>query len=446
MRTTIITLVLLLGFSAFSQDHFAGISTSDRVGILNGDLNPAEFSNLSKKFEVNIYGMSFNVANNKIGFNDITSGKNLEDLIFAGNESVNMRLDTRVIGPSVALKIGKWGFGITTKANIKFDIVNVDPIIGNAISNNNLTLATTILNTNSNQRFSGTSWGEVGLSAAKKIIDNDKHTFSAGLTVKLLFPGSYTNVGLNNLNGQIKQTPTGAELTTNGPATLNIAYSGNLAERFSQADDYTKSVFGGLNGMATDIGFNYIWKDEKLKYKIKGGMSIRNIGSMTFNNSNNSSTNYTLNIPASKPLNLSDFENANNLSEVENILLAPANNYLSQTPNKSAFKVNLPTLFTLYGDFKIVPKIYITGFMQQKMKNDEDNAQITGLNIYSVTPRVNLGFFEAYVPISNNDISGTNVGLGFRLGGFYIGSGSIITALSDSKQADLYTGFRWAFL
>ena len=175
-------------------------------------------------------------------------------------------------------------------------------------------------------------------------------------------------------------------------------------------------------------------------------MSIRNIGSMTFNNSNNSSTNYTLNIPASNPLNLSDFENANNLSEVENILLAPANNYLSQTPNKSAFKVNLPTLFTLYGDFKIVPKIYITGFMQQKMKNDEDNAQITGLNIYSVTPRVNLGFFEAYVPISNNDISGTNVGLGFRLGGFYIGSGSIITALSDSKQADLYTGFRWAFL
>lgn len=444
MRTTIITLVLLLGFSAFSQDHFAGISTSDRVGILNGDLNPAEFSNLSKKFEVNIYGISFNVANNKIGFNDITSGKNLEDLIFVGNESVNMRLDTRVIGPSFALKIGKWGFGITTKANIKFDIVNVDPSIGNAISNNNLTLATTILNTNSNQRFSGTSWGEVGLSAAKKIVDNDKHTFSAGLTLKLLFPGSYTNVGLNNLSGQITENVTGAELTTNGPATLNIAYSGNLAERFSQADDYTKSVFGGLNGMATDIGFNYIWKDEKSKYKIKGGMSIRNIGSMTFNNSNNSSTNYSLNIPASNPLNLSDFEDTNNLSEVENVLNDAG--YLSQTPNKSAFKVNLPTLFTLYGDFKIVPKIYITGFMQQKMKNDEDNAQITGLNIYSVTPRVNLGFFEAYVPISNNDISGTNVGLGFRLGGFYIGSGSIITALSDSKQADLYTGFRWAFL
>ena len=62
-------------------------------------------------------------------------------------------------------------------------------------------------------------------------------------------------------------------------------------------------------------------------------------------------------------------------------------------------------------------------------------------------PRVNLGFFEGYIPISNNDIAGTNIGIGFRLGGFYLGSSSIFTALtSDSKQADVYTGFRFAFL
>jgi hypothetical protein len=65
----------------------------------------------------------------------------------------------------------------------------------------------------------------------------------------------------------------------------------------------------------------------------------------------------------------------------------------------------------------------------------------------SITPRVKLGFFEAYLPIANNDVSGTNVGFGFGLGGFYLGSGSIITALTnDSKQADFYTGFRWGFL
>ena len=111
------------------------------------------------------------------------------------------------------------------------------------------------------------------------------------------------------------------------------------------------------------------------------------------------------------------------------------------------FKVNLPTLFSIYTDFKIVPKVYITGYLQQKLNKDSENDQITAQNIVSVTPRVNLGFFETYVPISNNQISGTTIGFGFRLGGFYLGSNSIVSSItSNGKQADLYTGFRWAFL
>jgi hypothetical protein len=85
--------------------------------------------------------------------------------------------------------------------------------------------------------------------------------------------------------------------------------------------------------------------------------------------------------------------------------------------------------------------------MQQKVRKDSENDQITALNIVSITPRINLGFFETYVPISNNQISGTTVGFGFRLGGFYLGSNSIVSSLTNNgKQADFYTGFRWAFL
>ena len=445
MKKIFLTYSLLLCFGVFAQEHFSGISTSNRVGILNGTINPAEFSNLSKRFEINIYGLSFDVANNKIGFKDLTSNTNLENLLFKGNESVNMRIDGTIIGPSVAMRWMKWGFGITTKANVKFDMVDVDPNIGNAISNNNLASAITLLNTNNNQRLNGTAWGEIGLSAARRIIDNEKYTLSAGVTFKLLFPETYSNFGLDHLNGQIVQNNSGSFLTTNQPATLNIAYSGNLADSFTNFNDYSKSIYGGLNGMATDIGFNYLWKDGKSKYKIKAGLAIRNIGSMTFRDNNNHSTTYSFTTQGHQPLDLSLFNNVNNLSEVETILTNKG--YLTQTPNKTSFKVNLPTLFTLYSDFKIIPKVYVTGYLQQKLKKDEANDQITARNIFSVTPRVNLGFFEAYIPVSTNDISGTNVGIGFRLGGFYIGSSSAITALTNSsKQADLYTGFRWAFL
>ncbi|MDN3677472.1 hypothetical protein QWY90_09085 [Flavobacterium paronense] len=449
MKKIIVTSFLLFGFITFAQEHFSGISTSNRVGILNGVLNPAEFSSLSKKFEINFYGLSFDVSNNKIGFKDLTSNTNLEDLLFTGTAPVNMRVDATIIGPSFAMRWMKWGFGLTTKANVKFDMVDVDPTIGNAISNTNLVLNTTLLNNPNNQRLDGTSYGTVGFSAARTIIDNDKYSFSAGITLNMLFPGSYSNFGLSNLNGTITENASGAYLTTNQPATLNIAYSGSLADSFTNFNDYSQSIFGKLNGLSTDIGVNYEWKDGKSNYKIKGGLAIKNMGSMTFKDNNNHNTNYTLDIHSTpqnlQGLDLSLFNNVNNLSEVEQVLFDKG--YLNiSDQNKTDFKVSLPTLLTLYADFKIVPKVYVTGYLQQKMKKDESNAQITARNIFSVTPRINLGFFEAYLPVSQDEISGTNVGFGFRLAGFYLGSNSIITSLADGKQANIYTGYRLAFL
>jgi len=45
-------------------------------------------------------------------------------------------------------------------------------------------------------------------------------------------------------------------------AHVNIAYSGTLANDFSNFSDYAKSLYGSLNGFATDLGCNYQWKDK----------------------------------------------------------------------------------------------------------------------------------------------------------------------------------------
>ena len=132
------------------------------------------------------------------------------------------------------------------------------------------------------------------------------------------------------------------------------------------------------------------------------------------------------------------------MSEVEQILRDEG--YLTELPSERKFKVKLPTSLCTYADFKIVPKVYVTAYLQQKLNKDDGNMQVTVPNVISITPRFNIGFFEAYLPVSHNDISGTNVGLGFRLSGFYLGSGSIISSLADGKSADIYTGYRIAFL
>ena len=155
--------VLLFTFAGYSQDHFSGITTSKRVGVLNIGLNPSELANLNNHFEVQLFSTSINASNNKIGFNDIINGKNLENILFNGNEPVNFNIDTEIVGPGFALKLLNWGFAVTSKGYIKGNIIDVDPNLGSALTNgvlSSVNTGTALISSNTNQRMNATTWGE----------------------------------------------------------------------------------------------------------------------------------------------------------------------------------------------------------------------------------------------------------------------------------------------
>lgn len=442
MKKIIVSVFTLTGFCIFAQEHFSGIGTSKRIGILNANLNPAELANLSSKTDINFFAVSANVANNKIGFSDLTGNEDLEDLIFRGSDAVNMRFDVEIAGPGIAFRQGNWGFAITSKAYGKLNLVDVDVNIGDAIANEGLNslLNSTTLNGNYNQRLTGTSYGEIGLSVARSLWETDQYKLNGGATFKLLFPGSYANFGADQFEGTIT-TVGGNSFLSNANANLNIAYSGSLANNFSEFEDYSDSVFGGLNGFGADLGATFTIKDENDGYKLNSGISVRNMGKMTFKDDNNSSTNYSLSIQGSESLNLNQFDGVESLQEVERILVDSG--FLTATSQNRDFKVKLPTVINAYADLKIVPIFYVSLFLQQKLSDDAENDQITAQNIATLTPRLSFNHFEFFTPLSQSEVAGFNAGFGLRAYGFFLGSGSVITALlNDSKQADFYIGYR----
>ena len=455
MKKIIFIALVSFGTSvAYCQEHFSGISTSNKVGIMNASLNPAELVNITNNFDITVFSVSANISNNKIGFKDLIAGKNLEELIFQGNEPVNLRVDAQAFGPSLAMKYNKWGFGFITKVNAKLDIVDADVKLGNAINTSSTTLfGSNSINNNYNQKVTGTTWGEVGLSAARNLYEDAIHKFSAGVTFNLLFPGSYANLGLDKFQGTIDYKGTNIYLNDTY-ANLNIAYSGNLANNFTKFNDYGKSLIGGLNGLATDIGVNYQWKDKdndgiNNKYKLNAGASFRNMGSMTFKKENNSSTNYNLEIPRptlfQPGLDLNQFQNTNSLQDIETKLINSG--YLKKTQSTKDFKIKMPAVFSAYADVKIIPKLFVTGFIQQKLNASNSNDQIAAQNVVSIIPRFSTNVYEVYSSWTISEISGTSGGVGFRVAGFYIGSGSVITALiSDTKQIDVHIGYKVGFL
>lgn len=443
MKKYWLLLFILSCSNIFAQDHYSGINTSPRVGVLNGSFNPAEFSNMVNATEVHVFSLSVMETNNKISFSDLNDDTDFEELLFSGDEPINLRFDFQAMGPSVALKYKKWGFAFMTRTYGKLNLVDIDPTLGYAISVGDPT--STDITSGDNQRLNGTAYGEVALAASRTFWETDNYKFNAGATFKLLFPGTYANIGLDEFEGTVN-TVGGDTYLSNTTANLNIAYSGNLANEFTDVENYYQSVFGSLNGYGVDFGVNFMIKDADNGYKLNTGIAIRNIGEMTFKDDNNSSTNYTLTIPEATFLNpgldLTVFDDIESVEEVEQILLDSG--YLTTINGKKDFAVKLPTVFNIYADLKIIPKFYASLFIQQKLGDDQDNDQITAQNILTVTPRFSLKHFEVFSPLTQNEISGFNAGIGFRAGGFFIGSGSVITAvIDDSKEADVYIGFRF---
>lgn len=460
MKKTLLLCCSLMALNSFSQEHFSGINISKRTGLLNATVNPAELVNMSRKFDVNIFTTSINISNNKIKFSDILNGENLEDKIFTGSDPASMRLDVLIQGPSFAMKVKKWAFAVSSAGNIKANATDVDVNFGNAVTNS--FLGTAQINSQYNQRMNAASWGEINLSAARNIFENDNHKFSGGATLKLLFPGSYMNMGIDKLQGEITNDPiTGDVYLYNANANVNFSYSGSLANSYEDNSNYNNLFAGGLSGIGTDFGFNYQLKDnmaptkEDVKtvetanetrradeYKLNVGFAIRNMGTMTFKDDNNNSSNYQLNIPTTNPLNLADFEETESLKDIEQILISKG--YLTKQSSNGDFKVKLPAVINLYADYKIHNKWYVSAYTQQKLSDDSQNNFTTIQNIITVTPRFAGKNYELYLPLSDNEVSGFTTGFGFRLGGFFLGSGSIVTAaLNNSKQADIYMGFRF---
>lgn len=434
----------------FSQEHFTGISTSKRVGLLNVTNNPAELINMDSKFEVNVFNFSTIFTNDQLTFKDLINGENLEDKIFEGTDPVNMRIDALFYGPAFAIKIGKWGFGINSVANIKANAINIDPKLGEAIQNGDLSnaLTSTLLSSTENQRINGISWGELGFSVARNLMDKPKHKINVGTNLRILFPGAYSNFAASNLNGTVVNNFGDISLI-NATANVNVAYAGVLANDYNDQGNYNDFFSQGINGFAADIAVNYRWKNEDKQddYRLNAGLSIKNMGSMTFKSDNNVDSNYILNVEGTESLDLNQFQSAESITDIEAIINDPANaDYFQVTTTKKDFTVKLPTVINVYADLKLISKFYVTGSINQKVTDDSENAISTTQNSYALIPRFVLKKFEAYVTIASNEISGFTSGVGLRFSGFYMGSNSVLSAITNSgKQADFYMGLRIGF-
>lgn len=447
MKTLVTSLIVLCAGGLQAQEHFAGIATAQGTGILSGTMNPAEFVNLPDTYSLNVLSVSAYMSNNKMGFGDLVKSDNFEDAIFSGDKPASIRADFEILGPSFAYNMDKWAFVITTAGKTKANIVDINNDLGNALVNGaapeSIETASGIL-VDYNQKATATTWGEIGFGVAREIFSMDGHTINAGATFKILFPGTYARMSASNFSGTIT-AETGTVALTDAHTNVSFAYSGALADNFTDDSNFANYFGNGPNGFSMDIGVNYNWKTEDDRKLINAGAAFRNIGTMTFKDSNNQSNSYMVDVPNGQYLDLQQFSGDSDIQEIEQKLIQSGFAQISK--QNTDFKVKLPATFALYADVRVYNNWYLGAYTQQKLSQDYEETQIAVQNIFTVTPRYATENFEVFLPLSSTEISGFAAGAGVRYRGFYIGSGSFITALIDNgetHQADAYFGFRFS--
>lgn len=455
-----IYLFLLVSGNLFAQS-FPGYRTGNYTGVNGVFYNPANIADSKYSLDVNLFSISAFAGNDQasLGVKDLTKSFNADSLkriLFGGNNpNLNSLVNTDIYGPSVLFNLNRrMAMAITTRSRVFSNVKNIDGTLAQTfIDGGSVSSGVSYpVNFNAgNSVINATGWSEVGLSYSTVLTkEKSVHFMKAGVSVKYLAGTANSYLNMKNINGTI--------CSNNGNGTYLTGTTGSLDINTTNANfnDYTIKDFFNFkgHGVGTDIGFVYEFRPESMtkgneqyvddrfanKYKLKVGLSLLDVGTIKFSRDSESSASYNVNVPVGQQFYISKFKDQS-VSKYTRIL--DTSIYFTRTANTGdKYNVVLPTTLQFNVDYNVMKNIYVNAGGQFAF-SEKKNLNMYAYNVFNITPRFENKTFTAALPVSYSTLTDLTVGLSLRAGPFFVGSGSVFSALiGKSKQADAHIGLR----
>ena len=448
MKKTFLILLFLISSLTITAQSYTGYFHDNYAGVQSVLFNPASIADSRFKTDINLFSVSGTVGNDLYGVKFFDVFKNGYDIdseakITPSNAN-NARINFDIMGPSFMFNIApKHTLAVFTRAR---SITNLRDINGNLIDQVKDGLdESSDFNLNAgNAKGASNSWGELGISYAAVLYQNNQHFLKGGLTAKYLQGGVNGYIQGKDVNVTYVEntgSPENSTLVTNGEITIGAS------QDFEANEDYKFDA--NSRGFGFDLGLVYEWRpnyaDYDLnnakpadnnfrdlnKYKVRFGLSVTDIGSIDYKNKKQDT--YNVNGIVTQQM----IDDADNLYDF-------LNEHYTKTSTSKGAKTNLPTALHADVDWNMYKKFYLN------LNGDINMVSTNKLNAYgiadrvSLTPRYESRWFSFYVPMTWMEYSGMQVGSGIRLGAFFVGSGSVLSNVvsKESKGADFHVGMK----
>lgn len=436
MRKLLISLIVLTSSLGVRSQSYIGYYHDNYAGVQSVLFNPASIVDSRFRTDINLFSLSITGTNDYYGINatDLLKGSyNIETQakLFPSNAN-NFIINADVMGPSFMFNLApKHSIALFTRGRVNANIHNINGELFNQISDN----------INSNSSFdlkagsfnmTAASWAELGLSYATILLNKDKHFLKGGFSLKYL--QGVANSYIYGDNVAVKYTNNGLNTNTNPLATSgNLTYGGSQDFKDSFNDFKFDTSTGGIGA---DLGFVYEYRPEfdnytNNLYKVRVGLSVTDLGSINFKNTNEKV--YDLN----KTITEAQYENAGSVGELLE------DNYLVLSTGNTT-KTALPTAIHANLDWNFYRKFYLNLNGDFNANSHSAKNTLAIANTYGATPRYESKWFSFYLPLNYMEYRGFMAGAGFRLGPLFVGSGSVISNFisKESKGFDVHLGLK----
>ncbi|MFA9219834.1 MAG: DUF5723 family protein, partial [Sediminibacterium sp.] len=311
MRRFLLIVFSALALTSAQAQDLLGIGSSNYGGLSSVQINPANLADNRLKFEIQLGGTGFGVANNFIGFKPsylvrdggLTSTDyplldptpKTEDFTNA-NFQDNRRafVNNNIYLPSLLISINeKNSISLSARARTYLNVDGVGADLYRFAYNslNYPSLYNTRI-TNEKLSIQTMSWMEYALGFGRVLVDKEKHFLKAGITLKALQGLQSAYLFVDNL-----------DYAVNSDSTISL-YNADI--RYGHSTNFEAST-NNLNyrvvsnlGIGFDFGVIYewrpdyakhkhdmdgetnVWKRNENKYKLKVGVSMTDLGGVKF--------------------------------------------------------------------------------------------------------------------------------------------------------------------
>ncbi len=436
-----------------NAQSYIGFLTDNYSGVHGVIANPASIADSRYKVDFNVAGVSAFAGNDFYGLNVFDALENGYDLNSEASKTIrdqnNFGFNVDVLGPSLLFNINPKN-SVALFSRVR-SFININGLRGEAIDILQDDIVENKIIDQGPFNLSTNNWLELGASYAKVLsATNSKYFLKGGISVKYL-KGYFGGYGYNQDDIRLEfdnenQTELGSGTTVTtvtavGAFNTTTSIDLEMLDEFNDVfNDYETIEKSEGTGIGIDLGFVYELRPDYQnyennprnvnKYKFKLGVSVTDIGNISYNNGY--AYEYDLDLDSSE------------IDDVDELDEFIDEAFTEDSRSNESYKMKLPTALHINADYNFNGKFYMNLNTDLAMVSKDKLAVNSISSLVSLTPRFESKWVSVYMPFSVVQYNGFQVGAGLRAGPVYVGSGSVITNLisSNSRGADVYMGLK----